>query len=314
MKTYLFTHTDLDGVGCAVLSTLAYPLAKEADTLDVAYVHYGNVNQVLSDFIGGAKDFTESVRVHITDMCPEGSTGKEICTELDKLNTEKKIKLFLCDHHDSSVWVKDYSWAWHDVRNEMCGTKLYMDFLRRAGKTFSKMADEFAECVCVYDNWLLDHPLRARSEGINRYLWFAGFDKFVHDLSHDPAADLSLVPAAVIQQLGKNEESYTKKIVDRQCVDNFVLTDRDNKKYCILIAEKNASQLCHLALNQFEELDYAVNLNPVYDKVELRSRLGPGGTNVGVIAEKMGGGGRQSTAGFMMSLKDVLKLALKGVL
>lgn len=307
MKTYLFTHTDLDGVSCAVMASMAFD--PQPEDLEIAYVHYQNVNQILLDFIEEAKKFEETVRVHITDICPEDDAGKEICAELDRLSTDKKIKLFLCDHHDTSAWVKEYSWAWHDVHDEMCGTKLYTDFLRRSGKTFSKAADEFAECVCVYDNWLLDHPLRPRSEDINRYLWFVGFGKFVHAFSHDPAADLSLVPSAIIEQLKRNEKSYIKKAIDKQCVGDFVLTDREGKKYCMLVADKHVSQLCHAALDQFEELDYAMNLNPIHDKVDLRSRKGR--VDVSKIAERLGGGGRQATAGFQMPLKNVLKLALK---
>lgn len=315
MKTFLFTHTDLDGVGCAVAATMTYSLIVDAEELQISYVHYGNVNQVLGDFIKKIRDCEECeepVRVHITDICPEGEEGKEICVELDKLNTEKKIKLFLCDHHDTSSWVKQYPWAWHDVRDEMCGTKLYMDFLRRRGHSFDRVADEFGECVCVYDNWLTGHPLRPRSENINRYLFFVGFDGFVYRFSRDQATDLSSATASVITQLCKNERAYVQRVIDKQCIGDFILEDRDKKKYCIVVAEKNASQICHAALDTFSQLDYAMNLNVSSNKGDLRSR--PGGTDVSKIAERLGGGGRAQTAGFMMSLREILKLALKNTI
>lgn len=312
MKTYLFTHTDLDGVGCAVVATMAYPLTEDTNNLEIAYVHYGNVNEVLLAFIKESKNFDTQVRVHITDICPEKDVGKEICAALDRLHRDKKIKLFLCDHHDSSEWVKQYSWAWHATSANKCGTKLYADFLRRGGHSFGKVADEFAECVCAYDNWLLDHPLRPRSEGINRYLWFVGFARFVYEFSHDPAADLSVGPMAIVDQLGKNERSYVRKIVERQCVGDFVREDRDTNKYCVMVCERNVSQVCHAALDAFPELDYAMCLNATNEKGDLRSR--DGGVDVSKIAERLGGGGRRATAGFMMPFQSVLKLTLKDTL
>ena len=149
MQNFLFTHTDLDGLGCAVVATMAQRTGREIGKLNIAYVHYNNVNQVMRDFIKKVEDFDEPVRVHITDMCPERDGGKKICAELDSLNTEKKIRLFLCDHHDTSAWVKRYPWAWHDVKKDKCGTKLYLDFLSHTSRPFSRAVDEFAECVCA---------------------------------------------------------------------------------------------------------------------------------------------------------------------
>lgn len=307
MKTFLFTHTDYDGVACAVAATTV-ALAKGED-VDVSYVNYSYINKTILEFIEKAETFTERVRVHITDICPEGEEGKEICKKLDDMHKAGKISMFLCDHHDTSTWVKEYPWAWHEVHDETCGTKLYMDFLQTCGHTFSKEALEFGECTCVYDNWLLDHPLRKRAEGINKYMYFIGFSKFVHAFSHDPAADLSLTPAAIIEQLGKNEKSYVKKVIRQQCTGDFVLYDKNGDRYCVLTAEKNASQICHAALDAFPELDYVMNLNPMYDKGDLRSRKN--GVDVSKIAEKLGGGGRAQTAGFQMPLRGVLLLALK---
>jgi len=301
MKTFLFTHTDLDGVGCAVVGTMACP------ELVVAHVHYQNVNQEINKLIDNLPN--ETVRVHITDICPEGEEGKEICEKLDALNNSNKIKLFLCDHHTSSAWVKKYAWAWHVVNEDVCGTTLYRDFLANS-HMFSKAATEFAECVNVYDNWLLDHPLRPRAEDINSYLYFVGFDKFIHAFSHDPGADISPVPAAIIAQIKKNDTAYIKKIIDKQCIGDFALEDRDKNKYCVLFAESSSSQVCHAALDSFPELDYAMSVNVKNELVSLRSR--ENGTDVAAIAKRFGGGGRQQTAGFSMSLQNVLKLALKG--
>lgn len=309
MKTYLFTHTDLDGVGCAVLATTAY--GPQPEDLEVNYVNYHNVNDALMQFIADTAA-EENFRLLITDIAPEGADAEKVAEAINVLHESKRAKVFLCDHHTTTQWIKKYSWAWQDVSKSMCGTKLLLEYLQQAGHVFSPQAIEFAECVCVYDNWLTDHPLRPRSEGMNRYVHFVGFARFVYEFSHDLAADLSVNANIVIEQLKRNEKAYVKKVVEQQCVGDFILTDPDGNKYCILVCERNVSQVCHGALEAFSELDYAMNLNPAYDKGDLRSR--DGGVDVYKIAKKLGGGGRQATAGFQMSFQDVLKLALKDAL
>lgn len=47
MKIKLFTHTDLDGVGCAVLAYLAFGY----ENVDVEFCSYDNVNQKVSNLL-----------------------------------------------------------------------------------------------------------------------------------------------------------------------------------------------------------------------------------------------------------------------
>lgn len=47
MKYKLFTHTDLDGVGCAILAYLAFG----RENVDVEYCNYNDVNEKVGDHI-----------------------------------------------------------------------------------------------------------------------------------------------------------------------------------------------------------------------------------------------------------------------
>ena len=42
----LFTHTDMDGVGCAILAQLAF--GKE--NMDVSYCNYDDINKTVQDY------------------------------------------------------------------------------------------------------------------------------------------------------------------------------------------------------------------------------------------------------------------------
>jgi oligoribonuclease NrnB/cAMP/cGMP phosphodiesterase (DHH superfamily) len=117
-----------------------------------------------------------------------------------------------------------------------------------------------------------------------------------------------------MEHLGRNQASHVNKIVDAQCTGSFVREDRDGNKFCIMVAEKDVSQICHMALDRFRELDYSVCVNPVYNKVDLRSRQGQGAVDVSEVAKRCGGGGHPAAAGFEINARAVLELALKDLL
>jgi len=308
MNIYQFTHTDLDGAGCDVLTKVAFPGPEHFSY--VSYVGYHNVNEKLAYFMRGHKDGKEECTLLITDICPSEETAAAL-DEFQHTNSACKVRLF--DHHKTQAWVNKYSWARHDTNQ--CGTFLYYDWLVETGRLSHDTAiaaKEFAELVDVYDRWLLEHPKRKESEGVNSLLYFLGFDRFVALFSRDVNAHRTPEYEYIIEQLARNQETHVKKIVGSQCVGSFVREDVDGNKFCIMVAEKDVSQICHEALDRFAELDYSVCVNPVHNKVDLRSR--EDGVDVGAVAKRCGGGGHPAASGFELDARAVLVLALKGLL
>jgi oligoribonuclease NrnB/cAMP/cGMP phosphodiesterase (DHH superfamily) len=309
MNVYQFTHSDLDGVGCAVLTNKAF--GDPEHSFYVSYVSYHNINEKLALFMETHKDDKEKYTLLITDICPKEDTA----AALDHFqNTTPTCKLRLIDHHKTSSWVNQYAWARHDTNQ--CGTLLYYDWLLEATLLTAKNTEmkEFAELVDIYDRWLLEDPRRSASEDMNRLLFFLGFDRFVPLFAYSPDAHKSPEYKTIMEHLGRNQASHVNKIVDAQCTGAFVREDRDGNKFCMTVAEKDVSQICHMALDRFKELDYAVCVNPVYNKVDLRSRQGPGAVDVSEIAKRCGGGGHAAAAGFEINARAVLELALKDLL
>lgn len=308
MQIYQFTHSDLDGVGCAVLTKVAF--AAEEHWSYTSYVNYHNVNEKLTSFMETYRDDGKDRVLLITDICPNEETAAAL-DAFQRATSTCKVRLF--DHHKTSSWVNQYSWARHDTNQ--CGTLLYCDWLIETGKLSHDTAiaaKEFAELVDVYDRWILDSPRRRESEGVNSLLYFLGFGRFVSLYAYDLKAHQALEYMNIIEQLGQNQETHVKKIVGSQCTGSFVREDGDGNKFCIMVAEKDVSQICHEALNKFAELDYSVCVNPVHNKVDLRSR--EGGADVSVVAKRCGGGGHPAASGFELDARAVLTLALKGLL
>ena len=83
--TCLFTHDDLDGVGCAIVARLAFP-----DDLVVRYCSYKSINSEINFFLD---QLQEPVKIIISDI----SVNEETATRLDGYDVA------MYDHHPITV-------------------------------------------------------------------------------------------------------------------------------------------------------------------------------------------------------------------
>jgi oligoribonuclease NrnB/cAMP/cGMP phosphodiesterase (DHH superfamily) len=97
MKYKLFTHTDLDGVACAIVAKFIF-----GKYIDIEFCDYSNVNGKVKKFIEDwvVEDYE---RIFITDISIEESVAEKI---------DKHFNNFiLLDHHPTSTWMNKYNWC-----------------------------------------------------------------------------------------------------------------------------------------------------------------------------------------------------------
>jgi oligoribonuclease NrnB/cAMP/cGMP phosphodiesterase (DHH superfamily) len=142
MKPYkLFTHTDMDGAGCAILANIAFK-----NNVDIEYIH--NPKELTESLIKMGNEYKEYETIYVTD-----------CSfDVEKVNEENPkvlnhIKLF--DHHKTAVEpFKEYKWAKVEpmLNNRLtCGTELFYQYLLNKGLITNR--DFFVEQVRLYDTW-----------------------------------------------------------------------------------------------------------------------------------------------------------------
>lgn len=61
MKIKLFTDTDLDGLGCAIVAKLAF-----GDDVEVTHCSYRNLNQRVEHFL--QNEDNKNIKLYITDL------------------------------------------------------------------------------------------------------------------------------------------------------------------------------------------------------------------------------------------------------
>ena len=74
MKVKLFTHTDLDGIGCAILAYLAF--GKE--NVDVEYCNYDDIDDKVEKFMEDGDLYRSYNQIFITDISVSDSVANMI--------------------------------------------------------------------------------------------------------------------------------------------------------------------------------------------------------------------------------------------
>lgn len=299
-KYKIFSHTDLDGVGCAVLAYLAFG----QENVDAEYCNYDDVNEKVRDFYL----FNDKAYDHIfiTDI----SINEENADQIDTWIAKDKVKLL--DHHATALWMNEYDWCTVKVVSESTGiktsgTKLFYQHLlldnyfdKYNMRVFNNIIN-FAQAVCDYDTWRWKEEL-APEEGIvckqlNDLFGIYGRDGFI-EWAIDNILEMDYTPyftekdRALLEQKQKDIDIYVEQ-KDKQLTafqDNFGYT-------CgVVFAERYFSELGNRLSELHPGLDYiamidiskgTVSYRTVRDDIDLG----------GEIAHSFGGGGHRKAAG-----------------
>ena len=291
----LFTHTDLDGVGCAILAKLAF-----GEEVDISYCNYDDINENVMNYLNHNDDSLSYI--YITDI----RVNEEVAELLDK-----RGGVVLLDHHPTALGLNKYSWCKVMVEDlngvKTSGTKMFYHWLVMNGCLNEELEtnealSRFAELVRNYDTWRWSE---LGEEGVickqvNDLMYLYGRDKFITwciSEIHDEvfprlySADELLLNTKqkeideYVEE--KNEQLFTSPMCGRVC--GFVF------------AEKYVSELGNRLCKMHPEIDYVamidmgsktVSYRTVKDDIDLGKD----------VAQLFGGGGHPKAAGSEFSV------------
>lgn len=291
----LFTHTDLDGVGCAILAKLAF--GKE---VDISYCNYDDINESVLDYLNNSDDSLSYI--YITDI----RVNEDIAKLLDE-----RGNVCLLDHHPTALELNKYTWCKVMVEDlngvKTSGTKMFYHWLGMNGYLSDELENnkalgKFAELVRDYDTWrwseLGEDGIICKQ--VNDLMYLYGRDRFITwciSEIHDEvfprlyAADELLLNTKqkeideYVEE--KNEQLFTSPMCGRVC--GFVF------------AEKYVSELGNRLCKMHPEIDYVamidmgnktVSYRTVKDDIDLGKD----------VAQLFGGGGHPKAAGSEFSV------------
>lgn len=296
----LFTHTDLDGVGCAILAKLAF-----GGEVDIEYCDYNNINERVLEYLNCNDDSLS--HIYITDI----SVNEEVAKLLDE-----RGGVYLLDHHPTALELNKHPWCKVMVEDlngiKTSGTKMFYHWLYVNGcidedLENSESLDRFAELVRNYDTWrwstLGDNGIICKQ--VNDLLYLYGRDRFItwciseiHDnvFPRLYAADkllLDIKQKEIDDYIEKkNKELFTSSMCGKVC--GFVFAERYfselGNRLCVMHPEIDFVAMI--------DMDGTVSYRTVKENIDLGKD----------VAKLFGGGGHPKAAGSQFTNEVKMKI------
>ena len=303
MKIKLFTHTDLDGVGAAVLAYLMFGI----ENVNVEYCDYNDINEKVEKLLSNIEDRCVYDTIFITDISIDAELADAIRVWICPCN------VLLFDHHPTALYLNDYYWCKVQIESDTglktCGTEMFFQYLYDYG--YFKKCDpvildnirKFVEIVRDYDTWRWRElgydgfiakqvndlfSIYGREEFIN---WAIDRIYAVRDEFHEFPCFRS-VDRILLEQRQKEIDSYVEQ-KDKQL---RVSKDPFGNVFGYVFSERYFSELGNRLCGLHPELDYVAMIDISSGKVSYRTckeSVDVGGE----IAHSFGGGGHKKAAG-----------------
>lgn len=262
MPRRLLTHTDLDGIGCAVLFT-----GVEAEQGSFELVENGRIDARVREALASERD------VLVTDH----GVSEDTAALVDDF-VAGGARFTLLDHHRSSLALSARAWALVDESRSATG--LLFDHLGRP-PAFA----EFARLVEDHDLWRHQDP---RSERLAALVGLLGHERFLERFRADPEVTFREGELLLLENAERRREDFLRKKVEQARV-----LERGGERWAVCYAEDYQSDLAERLMNELEVTSTAI-VNPGKRTVSLRSR----GGDVSELARRFGGGGHARAAAF----------------
>ncbi|MBD1378971.1 DHH family phosphoesterase [Metabacillus arenae] len=290
MDYYLYSHNDLDGVGCGILAKIAF-----GEKIKIKYNSISSLNHELELYFD-QKRYQDVL--YITDLGINEENEKRIEQYIKKGGTVQLI-----DHHKSSLHLGKYPWAIVKIQeNEQklsSATSLFFHYIVENNLlNETKGIKEFVELVRLYDTWEWDKLKVQAAKNLNDLLYLDSIEEFekkiVAKLQEESEFSFSELEEHVLHIEEKKTERYIHK-KKREVWQTFV------KDHCIgiVFAEQYQSELGNGLGEEFPHLDYIAIVNMSSRRVGFRTIHDH--VDLAEVAHMYGGGGHAKAAGCQLT-------------
>ncbi|EME75766.1 oligoribonuclease [Bacillus sonorensis] len=287
---HLYSHNDLDGVGCGIIAKAAF-----GEQVEVRYNSVTGLDVQVERFLDRAKDKGKKKGgLFITDL----SVHQENENRLNEY-AEAGGQVKLIDHHKTALHLNEYPWGMVKVEYEdgrlASATSLFYEYLAENGlieKT--KAMDQFVELVRLYDTWQWEEAGALQAKRLNDLFFMVSIDEFeekmLRRLKENGEFSFDEFEEKILDMEEEKIERYIRR-KKREIVQTFI------HGHCvgIVYAENYHSEVGNELGKEYPHLDYIAILNMGGKKVSLRTIHDE--TDVSEIAGTFGGGGHAKAAG-----------------
>ena len=288
----LFTHNDLDGVGCAILAKKAYG--------QDAVVHMIMAYSA-SEYVKGWMENTYNSAIHQQIIIADLSVSSEVADLMEEMAPGR---CHILDHHETAKRLNDRDWCYVVDDGAECGMTLLLKFLKQSCPSIVEYR-LLADLVNCYDNQGTI-PLTKEAYDMNLLLTIFGKKMFIDRFIEDSSPVLSEFE----QTLLLLEYDRIKRFVFSKMIRAFTANVRIPKlgkevKISFTYANNYINDVATALLNQFPDAPIACVVNlPSSLSFRMKSDADLSGLCASEIAECLGGGGHFTASGAPVSCQE----------
>ena len=312
MRIKLFTHTDMDGAGCAIVGNLAF-----GSTLDVQYCGYGTIDEKVENFIKSGEHKKYSA-VFITDI----SVSKEVSYLVDETIGDKTN---LIDHHNTASWLNEYDWAnvTYSIMNERegreqleSGTSLFYKWCIEKGfLDRDEETDILVETIRRYDSWEWKRIyVETFPNRLNTLFSLKGIWNFVERFSENPTVVFTKSENEIADIEEKKIERYIDKKRKELSTQKIFLSKEHVYDVGVIFADQYISETGNVLCEERPHIDFIIMINAGAGLLSLRRSESKNDIDLGAICKEFwNGGGHPPAAGGRIkgNYNDLIKQFLR---
>lgn len=307
-KVLMFTHNDLDGVGCAIARNCFSKVKGVKDELTVVQCVAGKVEEKIEEVLGehwdtinlnmSTFDFDE---IWITDL----SVDEIYAERISVYNKHTIDKFRLIDHHKTALWLNMFHWAVVNESITDSATLLLFNYLLDdnnykliEGINLEELA-ALMQTISHYDTWFWKKINKEECKDLNILFRSYGFNRFLNRFSPENGFILNDLDNIIINMEKESESKYVESNIH-----NINIINLKGYNVGLYYAERYINTLCDMAMDTFPNLD-AIMVCSHGSTFSLRSRKTD--VDLSELAKQFGGGGHFSAAGFRINTDAVTK-------
>ncbi len=293
-----FSHNDLDGYSCVLLSQLAYGL----DKVSFDNCTYEDINEKILLYINN-KDYLNYECCYITDISITKEVAQTIQHLIEAHDSDLSASHFqLVDHHLSATALEAFPWCQVLIQDEAgvkcSGTSLFFDYLKAKvpnALLLNPLTSAYVEKVRRLDTWDWQPLEDIQAKQLNDLFSILGSERFMaywwERLQTDEGPFTFDETQKLLLELRQNEIDKYIEARNEEIIEKTIL----GYKAGIVFANRFQSELGNKLGELHPELDFIAMINvgggvscrTVKDNVNLATD----------ITEVFGGGGHAKAAG-----------------
>ena len=288
----VFTHTDLDGVGCEIVSKVIFG----KKSVDCELHNYDTINARIKEFID-SQEYKQYGHIFITDI----RVNEEVA---ELINNTCADMVTLLDHHKTALSLNKYKWARVEIEGNLeltSGTEL---LLLDTWCTHIKSLNDWVENIKRWDTWLWSTKYNdILPKQLNDLYYLLGREVFVKEALNciNNSKYVKDFISKYKQILDINQRQIEEYIQSKN--KSIIKIDTSNYKIGVVFADKHHSELGNELSKLNKDCDYIMIING--NLVSLRTIKD--NVDCGKIAEAHNGGGHQKAAGFTIDESKILE-------